>query len=123
VRKVIVFNRRKAQVNRGEAQIKAFLLIDAKTGQEICSARISSAQYDKGNFALLPERIDLRWPEQKLHLSLRLVNPKANEDIPAGYPFFVRRPLNGIPSYDLARLQLQALPSSIQRVHGFAQQK
>lgn len=120
VRKIIVFNRRRANIQRGEPQIRAFILEDATTGKEICSARIRSAQLDKHNGALLPREIELRWPAEDISLTLRLINPRANVQISEQdrVVFFDRPKLEGIPSLNLAQLRFNASPSSLRRVRG-----
>src|SRR5213078_3787215 len=60
VKKVIVFNRR--PVKSPEPQLTACLLLDDATGQEICSAHILETQYDPATGAVIPRRLELRWP-------------------------------------------------------------
>src|SRR5438552_2183642 len=71
VRKVIVFKRKPVQAPH--AQVTDYLLLDDATGKEICAAHISEVQIDEQNTgAIVPKRIELRWPEQRLKLALRM---------------------------------------------------
>jgi hypothetical protein len=113
VRKVIVFNRRK--VTGTQPQITDYLLEEEGTGKVICSAHILETQFDK-NGAVLPRRLELRWPEQKLKLGMELNGVEINPQFNPG--MFVRQPMNGIPSMDLATGHIDGQPSSIQRAQG-----
>jgi hypothetical protein len=111
VRKVIVMNRRR--VRPPAPQVTAFLLLDDATGQEICSAHISEVQVDNGKTGkggVLPRRIEFRWSmpnNQTLGLAMRLDDVTMNPNIDP--VTFARRPLQGVPSYDLATGRLVSL--------------
>jgi hypothetical protein len=111
VRKVIVMNRRR--VRPPAPQVTAFLLLDDVTGQEICSAHISEVQVDSGKngkFGILPRKIEFLWSmpnNQTLGLAMRLDGLTMNPDIDP--TTFARRPLQGVPSYDLATGKLVSL--------------
>jgi hypothetical protein len=120
VRKVIVLNRREVKVPA--PQVLAYLLLDEATGKEICSAHITESQLlpvdatsNKG--IILPRRIEFRWnaPNQSLKLEMRLYGVNVNPQIPR--ESFARRPLQGVPSYDLASGRKDQ-PAGLQRVQG-----
>lgn len=102
VKKVIVFNRR--PVAPPQPQVMQYLLLDDATGKEICSATILDVQVDKGTGAILPRRIELSYPEQKVKLTLRLDETAVNG--PTRRETFVRQELTGVRSLDLAVLHL-----------------
>jgi len=115
VRKVIVFRRRAAQGR--DAQVTDFLLLDDATDKEVCAAHISQVQIDRATGTILPYRVDMRWPEMKLRMTMKLdgvgVNPNPPLDPAVA---FQRRPLSGVPGFDLATMRPDA---SLQRVQGF----
>jgi hypothetical protein len=103
IRKVIVMNRR--EMKPPNPQVTAFLLLDDTTGQEICSARItatklvaSKAEPNKG--VILPYKMDIRVPGQKMSMQLKLDGIKTNESIPN--TAFVRQPMIGVEAFNLA---------------------
>lgn len=99
VKKVIVMNRR--PVAPPQPQVMQYLLIDEQTGKEICSAKIRDIQVDRGTGAILPRRLDLHWPEQRVKLALKLDETAVNPDLPQAA--FIRQPLQGVRSFDLAQ--------------------
>jgi hypothetical protein len=113
VRKVIVMKRRETKAP--EPQITHFLLIDDVTGKEICSAHITQTMVDPTTGAILPKRLDLNWRQQDA--SLGLVIDKMAVNVPVPPEAFVRRPLSGVQSQNLALRQPD--PAGVQRVQGF----
>jgi hypothetical protein len=113
VRKVIVFNARDQSQRPGSPQITDFLLLDDATGKELCSARILEV-YREGPGVVVPKRLQLHWPEEKITLTLRLSRPVINAQLPG--PLFVRQPLAGQPSINLATGRPEGQPSGLQRV-------
>ena len=111
IRKVIVLNRRPVQAP--SPQILAFLLIDDTDGKEIASANIQDIQIDSATGALLPRRMDLRWPAQNAKLALVFNGLNVNPQLDVAS--FQRQPLRDVPSINLATMQ----PDSIQRAQGF----
>jgi hypothetical protein len=104
VQKVVVFSRTPAAP--GKPQVLAHLLLDAN-GKEICAARIDRVQLvrlDQYQAAVVPQQVELRWPEQQTKLTLKLKDIKI-----APFPkeraegLFTRRALSSLPSIDLAR--------------------
>jgi len=113
IRKIIVLNRRPAAPP--EPQVVAHILIDDQTGQEICSARISETQVDRQTGAVMPRRTELRCPSAKLKLNMKLDDLVVNPQIPQ--TAFVRQPMRGVQSYNLAQGRTDS-PVSIQQVGG-----
>jgi hypothetical protein len=113
VRKVIVMRRR--PVLPPNPQITDFLLLNDATGKEICSAKILESQMDRDKGGLIPKRVVLSWPEQKLKLTMHLTNTTAKVDFPPSFPAFVRRPLHGVPSIDLASGRVDSQGTALQR--------
>ncbi|MCS7046392.1 MAG: hypothetical protein NZO58_08560 [Gemmataceae bacterium] len=110
MRKVIVMKR--SPQKAPSPQVVEHLLLDDATGREVCSAAVSEAQLDKTTNALLPRRLELRWPEAKVTLDLRLDGLAVNVPLPPAA--FVRQPMTGIPSVDVA----QRFSGSTQRYLG-----
>src|SRR5262249_16283240 len=79
VRKVIVMNRKEVQAPT--PQVTAFLLLDDATGKEICSAHIHATVRDRTTGAILPYKMELRMPAQKMTMNMRLDGMKINEAI------------------------------------------
>jgi hypothetical protein len=113
VRKVLVLRRR--PVLPPAPQVTDFLLLDDQTGKEICSAHVLESQMDRTTGGLLPKRLVLSWPENKLKLTMRLDTVTARVDFPPGFPAFVRPPMQGVRSFDLAAGRFDGQPSSFQR--------
>lgn len=97
VRKVIVMNRR--EMKAPQPQVTAFLLLDDATQQEICSAHIHTTTQDRSG-AILPHRMELRMPSQKVSLKLRLDGMTVNKAIEA--TAFQRPQMVGVEPYNLA---------------------
>jgi hypothetical protein len=102
VRKVTVFNRVAAQGNA--PQVVARILQDAN-GKEICSATIKEVQIDRATGAILPKKIRLVFPEEKMELSMKLDGLTVNGQIEPQRTarLFTRPTMANVPSYDLAR--------------------
>lgn len=103
VRKVIVINRK--EMRSPQPQVTAFLLLDDSNGAEICSAHISSTQQDKATGAVLPYRMELRMPKQKMTMALKLDGVAVNGKIVD--TAFARPQMVGVQSVNLATLTLQ----------------
>ncbi|MBM3996070.1 MAG: hypothetical protein FJ303_18255 [Planctomycetes bacterium] len=101
VRKVIVMSRK--EVRAPAPQVSAYLLLDDATGAEICSAHITEtrlARIDSTRSAIVPYRMELRVPAQKMTLKLKLDGLKINDSIPA--TAFQRQPIMGAEPFNLA---------------------
>lgn len=99
VRKVIVCRSR--PVAAPQPQVTAYLLLDDATGKEICSAHITEVQVDRVTGGVLPKKIELRWPEAKIKLGMKLDGLAVNPPLPPAA--FIRQKMNGVQAYDLAR--------------------
>ncbi len=110
VRKEIVFRRRPARGT--QPQVLAYVLVDEGTGREICSAHISEVMIDPRTNAIVPRKTELRWPGERLKLSMRLGTVTLNSQMPQ--TAFVR-PERGFRSYNLAQRR-GAQSTSLRRV-------
>lgn len=103
VRKVIVM--RRAQQTAPSPQVVQYQLLDDATGQELCSAHIAQTQLlrsgERGS-AILPRRLELRWPAAKVRLDMTLDGVAVNSQLPS--TVFVRSPMPGVRSRDLAQM-------------------
>ncbi len=101
--KVVVFNR--APAGKGKPQIAAYNLKDAETGNIICQAIVLDT-YPAGpatNGAIVPYRVKLNWPEQKVEMKLTLGGMQVRNFTPQeSARLFNRQDLGNRPSYDLA---------------------
>ena len=115
VRKVIVIKR--APQAAPNPQVTAYLLVDDASGKELCSAHIAQTQMlgDGRHQAILPCRLELRWPDAKARLDLRFDNVAMNADVPS--TAFVRETMSGVRSVDLAQM---FGASNVQPVQGIA---
>jgi hypothetical protein len=102
VQKVTVFSRAPAQNKM--PQILAHVLQDGN-GKEICSAHVVDVQTDQVTGAVLPRMVKMRWPQEKMELTLRLNQLRVNSPIDEARAadLFTRRRLSSMPGYDLAR--------------------
>lgn len=98
VRKVIVMKR--APQIAPNPQVIQYLLLDDATGQEMCSAHISQTQVLNGS--MLPRRMELRWPAAKARLDMTFNGAAVNSELPT--TAFVRNPMPGVRSRDLAQM-------------------
>lgn len=101
LRKVTVFNR--AQVGAGRYSPIAHLLLD-KSGQQICAAHITHFQTDARTGAVLPKRIQLEWPAEKISMTLKLDGAVVLDRIEEqrATVLFNRQSLANLPGYNLA---------------------
>jgi hypothetical protein len=116
VRKVTVFNR--TQTHGTDPQVLAHVLQDAN-GKEICGAYISEVQQDPATGAVLPRRIRLVYPAERMELKLKLDEVAVNRPIDPQRTarLFTRPNLSNVQSFDLARDIYQA-PGQVRRVRG-----
>ena len=98
VRKVIVMNRK--EVRAPQPQVTAYLLLDDATGQEICSAHILSTAVDRTSGVIVPYKMELRMPKEKMKLALKMDGMAINATIPP--TAFVRAPMGGVDPFNLA---------------------
>lgn len=98
VRKVIVMNRK--EVRAPNPQVTAFLLLDDATGHEICSAHILSTTQDKTTGAILPYKMEINMPTQKMSMKLKMDGVTINGKIAP--TSFTRPQLTGVEPFNLA---------------------
>lgn len=113
VRKVIVMNSK--EVKPPQPQVTAFLLLDERNGQELCSAHILSTRQDRNTGAILPHKLELRVPSQKVSMALKLDGLSVNGQLNAAA--FQREPIAGVQQYNLATNRTE--PYGMQRTQGF----
>jgi hypothetical protein len=113
IRKVTVFRAKPAPA--GSPQVLAHLLLDDATGNEICAAEVTQVVVDRGTGAVLPRKVVLRWPAEKIKLTMTLDDVTVNGQIARPDLLFTRAPLNGVKSLDLAENRIDG---PIQPVEG-----
>jgi hypothetical protein len=102
--------------------VSAHRVLD-KDGHEIFSARVTQVQRDQRTFAVVPKVVELNWPAQKLHMTMRLNEVMVNPQLPApgASDLFVRPNPVGIRSYNLARGP-DPVAGQLQRAGGYRNQ-
>ena len=113
VRKVIVMNRK--PVRSPQPQVTAFLLLDDATGQEICSAHILSTMQDRATGAIVPYKMEIRMPTQKMKMALKMDGITINGQI--ANTSFVRQQIANVEPFNLATGKTE--PWNLQRAGGF----
>jgi hypothetical protein len=117
VRKVTTLAR-----NRNTLQVTAHLLQDEK-GKEICSARVLQVQRDPASDAILPRKVEMNWPAEKVKLVMTLNEIGVNGALPQGNARLFHRPnLEGVRSVDLARA-FEPTGNSVRRASGVLQSR
>lgn len=117
MKKVTVFNRNPSP--SGVPQVIAHKLLDEKD-KEICSAQIYAVQVDPVTQAVIPRKVNLVWPSEKLEMRLTLDKTQVNAPIDnqVAARLFGRPQLQGVQPYDLARRALDS-PTSLRQVRGY----
>jgi hypothetical protein len=112
VKKVTVFNRVVAQP--GQPQVLAHALRDSK-GVLICQAHVHKVQVDRVSGAVVPTRVTIEWPAQKISMKMDLSDVQVNViDRALAGRLFQRSDLSGHSTYDLA-LGTVSAPSGVMR--------
>jgi hypothetical protein len=113
IQKVTIFNR--GPVSAEAPQVLGLQLRDAR-GQTVCTATISQVQRDPATGAVVPRRVRIEWPSEKMELKMKLEGIRvAPIDAGLAQSLFNRQTLSNLPSYDLARRKLDQ-PGDLQRV-------
>ena len=102
VQKVTVFSRSQSQ---GRAPQVAARILRDPSGKEICAATVSEIQVDQLSGAIVPRVVKMRWPAEKMELTMKLNKLQVNgriDDAQAAARFS-RQSLGTLPGYDLAR--------------------
>ncbi|MEY4191063.1 MAG: hypothetical protein RIR17_1799 [Planctomycetota bacterium] len=117
VRKSTVFQRK--AISQGKYQVAGHILRDIQ-GREICNATVYEVQQSRETGAILPQRIKIVWPEEKMEMLLRLNDMQVTTVTPdRAERLFSRNDLSSLPGFDLARWAPdQGTP--IQRTRGVA---
>jgi hypothetical protein len=118
IRKVTVFARNRVEVNdmaKGRPQVIEYDLRDPN-GQDICRAVVERVTIEHG--AIVPKKVRLSWPAQKMEIALTLNNASVNTVDPQLAQAAFRR--NDLPyqSFDLARRVPDSGTATIERVRG-----
>jgi hypothetical protein len=112
VQKVTVFNRNKAAP--GRPQVLHHILKDER-GNLICKATIQEVELDRTTNAVLPRKITLVWPAQRVEMRLTLYDIRSVQINPdRAARLFQRSDLSNLQSYDLAQ-RPTAYSSGLQR--------
>lgn len=127
VRKVIVFARKPATAP--QPQVTEYLLLEEAGRKEICAARITEVQIDRQTGAIVPRRIELRYPAEELRLAMKLDSIVVNQ--PSAASVFARLTMPGVQSFNLATMQIDNSPpaqafssaadSKLKTVQGFGE--
>jgi hypothetical protein len=116
IKKVVVFDR--SQAGPGKPQVIAHVLKDAQ-GRDICTATIYEVQTDQATGAVLPTTVKFVWPDQKIEMKMRLGKLRSvTIEQERAAKLFSRQALSGLPSFDLARGQLDQ-PGGVGQVQSF----
>ena len=100
VRKITVFNR--YQVSPPRPQVIAQILQE-ENGKDICKATILEVKGDPATNAILPVKIHLSWPEQKMEMTMKMHDVQTTRlEANQVAKLFTRADM-GIPGFDLAR--------------------
>jgi hypothetical protein len=116
VKKITVFN--KGTTRGSTPQVTAHRLYDDKNNL-ICSATIIEVQQDGATSTVVPRKVVLSWPKEKMELKMTIGEVRVARDIDPkrAETLFQRKGLSNLPSYDLARGA--DAQNGIQRVGGF----
>jgi hypothetical protein len=114
VRKVTLLNRAPAQGTT--PQVTAHILQDAQ-GREICSAHISEVQFDRVTGAILPRKVRLVCPAEKMELKLQLDDCAVNDPTVAQVSgrLFSRPALANVGTFNMAR-GLDGSPGPVRQI-------
>jgi len=101
VQRITVFNRTLATA--GQPQVLAHVLKDPR-GNLICQANVHEVVTDPATRAVLPSRVTLEWPAQKVKMTMKMYDIKVvNLGAADAARFFQPTGLDDYDSYDLAR--------------------
>jgi hypothetical protein len=115
VRRITVFNRTLAKP--GRPQVLAHVLKDTK-GNLICQANVHEVVTDPSTRAVLPSKVTLEWPAQKVKMTMKMYDIKAvTVSAAEAARFFQPTGLDEYDSYDLARRVVDT-PGGLRRARG-----
>jgi hypothetical protein len=108
IQKVTVFNRN--QVSAPNPQVVAHVLRDAQ-GKEICTATIAEVVVNQQTGAILPTKVQLSWPAEKMKMSMQLNDVQVVQVTPEDAARkFSRRNLT-MQGFDLAQWKVDGAPT------------
>jgi hypothetical protein len=93
---------RKGRAPEGQAQVTAHKILDKATGKIICSATITQVRVDRATGAVIPRKVILWCPDDKIKLTMSMDEVTVNGQVGQTDLLFQRRTLSGIRAYDLA---------------------
>jgi hypothetical protein len=118
VTKTTMFNNFNVAAGGKTPQVVAHYLYDSRN-QIVCQATVIEVQRDAKTDAVVPRKVKLEWPAQKLALTLTLREVAVNSpktDMASNPKLFTRPAMDNVPTFDLAHGTRQiARPLSIQR--------
>jgi hypothetical protein len=102
-------------------QVVGHYLYDSRTQQIICQATITKVQYDATSGAMVPQKVELKWPAMKLSLALTLDKVVVNNpELASNQKLFARPHWPHVRDVDLARGAPITTPTGVQRAGAFA---
>ncbi|MCY2945469.1 MAG: hypothetical protein NT142_13235 [Planctomycetota bacterium] len=110
LQKITVFLKELAPA--GKPQVIKYLLRD-NAGKDICISEIFDTQIHRETGAILPLRMKMNWPQERVEMTLRFgefIMPQLTQDQTAR--MFQRSDLGSQPSFDLARGMPDAPPTA-----------
>jgi hypothetical protein len=113
VTKIMVIRRRRSVAPT--PQVTDFLLLDGRTNKEICSAHVERVEVVGSMMGVLPRDVVIHYPDENVKMAFHMAHVEPNIQLPANFTAFMRQPLRGIPSVDLATGQIDGQPSGLQR--------
>jgi hypothetical protein len=117
--RVTVFARGRADVDRGKPQVIEYALRDGQ-GHDICKAVVERVVVRGG--AIVPQKVRLSWPAEKMELALTLNTIAINSVDPQfAQVAFNRADLRNYQSFDLSRRAPDGAAPAIERVRGSQQ--
>jgi len=101
MQKITVFQ--KAVAAAGKPQVISYILRDS-AGHDICKSEVYDTQIHPQTGAILPLRMKMEWPKEKVEMSLRFGEFNSTEITPdRAARLFTRNDLSSLPGFDLAR--------------------
>jgi hypothetical protein len=100
-------------------QVVGYQLWDARN-QLICRATVLSVQSDQASGAVVPHKVELKWPAQQLTMTMTLNEIAVNNSgLAQNTRLFVRPQMRDVRDIDLARGLPLMTPTGIQRAGAF----
>jgi hypothetical protein len=116
VRRVTVFARGSVDVSKGRPQVTDYILRDAQ-GRDVCKATVERVAVQRSG-AIVPQKVRLSWPAQKMEMALTLNSVTINAVDPQFSKTVFNRSTLPYQPFDLARGAPDAGSANIQRVRG-----